>query len=101
MVGNQLSARYKLLVGRRMRSATVWPMPSIRGWTRCRRATRCSGEPARHWAGACDACVRARRTGRTLRVEVEGLLNADTALAASDQIGRSVAAARAPRIPEM
>jgi divalent metal cation (Fe/Co/Zn/Cd) transporter len=51
--------------------------------------------------GVRHAHARARWTGRTLRVEVEGFLDADTPLAAADQIGRSVAAVLAPQIPEM
>jgi hypothetical protein len=47
------------------------------------------------------AHARARWTGRTLRVEVEGFLVPDTPLLAADQIGRSVAAALAPQIPDM
>lgn len=37
----------------------------------------------------------------TLRVEVEGFLDAATSLSDSDRIGRSVAAALAPRLPQM
>jgi hypothetical protein len=40
-------------------------------------------------------------TGRTLRVEVEGFLDPDTLLADADRIGRSIAAALAPQIPDM
>jgi cation diffusion facilitator family transporter len=51
--------------------------------------------------GVTHAHVRARWTGRTLRVEVEGFLAPETPLAEADQIGRSVAIALAPQIPEM
>ncbi len=51
--------------------------------------------------GVEHAHTRARWTGRTLRVEVEGFLDPDTPLAAADQIGRSVAAALVAQIPEM
>jgi divalent metal cation (Fe/Co/Zn/Cd) transporter len=51
--------------------------------------------------GVQHAHARARWTGRTLRVEVEGFLDPDTPLAEADQIGRSVAAALAAQIPEM
>lgn len=51
--------------------------------------------------GVNHAHARARWTGRTLRVEVEGFLEPDTALAAADQIGRSVADALAAQIPGM
>jgi hypothetical protein len=45
--------------------------------------------------------ARARWTGLTLRVEVEGFLHLDTSLAAADQTGRSAAAALAAQIPQM
>jgi divalent metal cation (Fe/Co/Zn/Cd) transporter len=51
--------------------------------------------------GVRHAHARARWTGRTLRVEVEGFLDAATSLATADQIGRSVAATLAPQIPDM
>jgi cation diffusion facilitator family transporter len=51
--------------------------------------------------GVTHAHARARWTGRTLRVEVEGFLNPDATLAAADRIGRSVADALAPEIPQM
>ncbi len=51
--------------------------------------------------GATHAHARARWTGRTLRVEVEGFLDPDLPLAEADHIGRSVAAVVTPHIPEM
>jgi divalent metal cation (Fe/Co/Zn/Cd) transporter len=51
--------------------------------------------------GVQHAHARARWTGRTLRVEVEGFLDPDTLLADADRIGRSIAAALAPQIPDM
>jgi divalent metal cation (Fe/Co/Zn/Cd) transporter len=51
--------------------------------------------------GVKHAHARARWTGRTLRVEVEGFLEPDTTLTAADQIGRRVASALAPRVPDM
>jgi cation diffusion facilitator family transporter len=51
--------------------------------------------------GVDHAYARARWTGRTLRVEVEGFLKPDTTLAEADLIGRSVAAVLTPQIPEM
>jgi divalent metal cation (Fe/Co/Zn/Cd) transporter len=51
--------------------------------------------------GVQYAHARARWTGRTLRVEVEGFLEPDAPLLAADQIGRSVAAALAAQIPDM
>ena len=49
--------------------------------------------------GVLHAHARARWTGRTLRVEVEGWVNADTTVAESDRIGQSVADRLAPRAP--
>ena len=51
--------------------------------------------------GVKHAHARARWTGRTLHVEVEGFLDPQTTVAAADQIGRDVAAAIEPEIPEM
>ena len=51
--------------------------------------------------GVTHAHARARWTGRTLRVEVEGFLDPDTALGAADQLGRDVAFALASHIPQM
>ena len=52
-------------------------------------------------SGVQHAHARARWTGRTLRVEVEGFLDPETPLAAADQIGRTVASALVPQIPDM
>ena len=52
-------------------------------------------------AGVQHVQARARWTGRTLRVEVEGFLDAATPLSTADQIGRSVAAILTTRIPAM
>lgn len=152
VVGNQLVARYKLVVGRRIRSATmvadakhswldalssggaVLGLVGVAlgwGWADavagivvtgfiCHVGWEVTADMAHRLLDGVDADVvttaeavaasvpgvthahaRARWTGRTLRVEVEGFLNADTPLAAADQIGRSVAAALTPRIPEM
>jgi cation diffusion facilitator family transporter len=51
--------------------------------------------------GVQHAHARARWTGRTLRVEVEGFLDPKTPLAAADQIGRGLASALALQIPDM
>ena len=152
IAGNQLVARYKLTVGRRIRSATMvadakhsWldalssagAMLGLIGvavgwaWADAVAGIVVTGfichvgyevttdiahrlldgvEPeiiptaeatAIAVPGVQHAHARARWTGRTLRVEVEGFLDPDTPLAAADQIGRSVAAALAARIPEM
>jgi cation diffusion facilitator family transporter len=152
VLGNQLVARYKLAVGRRIRSATMvadakhsWldALSSAGavlgligvalgwGWADAVAGIVVTGfichvgwevtadiahrlldgvDPeiiltaeavATSIPGVTHAHARARWTGRTLRVEVEGFLGPDTTLAAADDIGRTVAAALAPRIPDM
>jgi cation diffusion facilitator family transporter len=152
IVGNQLVARYKLVVGRRIRSATMiadakhswldalssagamlglfgvvlgWGWADAvagvivtgfichTGWKvsvdiACRLLDGVDPEivsiaqtVATETPGVAHAYARARWTGRTLRVEVEGFLARDTRLADADLIGRRVAAALTPRIPEM
>ena len=51
--------------------------------------------------GVQHAHVRARWTGRTLRIEVEGWVDADTTVADADRIGQSVADELARELPEM
>ncbi len=51
--------------------------------------------------GVLHAHARARWTGRTLRVEVEGWVDAYTTVAASDRIGQAVADLLAAWLPEM
>ncbi|WP_322860096.1 cation diffusion facilitator family transporter [Mycobacterium europaeum] len=152
IAGNQLVARYKLVVGKRIRSATMvadakhsWldALSSAGamlglvgvalgwGWADavagivvtgfiCHVGWEVTADIAHRLLDGVDpeivttaeavaatvpgvthAHARARWTGRTLRVEVEGFLDPDTPLAAADRIGRLVAAALAPRIPEM
>jgi cation diffusion facilitator family transporter len=152
IIGNQVVARYKLVVGRRIRSATLvadarhsWldalssagalvgliavalgfrlgdPIAGLAvtvfichvGYEVTRDVVQrladgvdpvviTSAEAA---AGSVDGVIhahaRARWTGRTLRVEVEGWVSADTTVAESDRIGQSVADLLAPRLPEM
>jgi cation diffusion facilitator family transporter len=152
IVGNQLVARYKLAVGRRIRSATLvadakhsWldALSSAGamlgligvalgwGWADAVAGMVVTGfichvgwevttdighrlldgvDPdivttaetaAATVPGVLHAHARARWTGRTLRVEVEGFLDPHTPLAAADQTGRRVAAALSSQIPEM
>lgn len=152
IAGNQLVARYKLVVGKRIRSATMvadakhsWldALSSAGamlgligvalgwGWADavagivvtgfiCHVGWEVTSDIAHRLLDGVDpeiittaeavaatvpgvthAHARARWTGRTLRVEVEGFLDPGTPLAAADRIGRLVAAALAPRIPEM
>ncbi|MBS4728830.1 cation transporter [Mycobacterium sp. SM1] len=152
IVGNQLVARYKLVVGRRISSATMvadakhsWldalssagAMAGLigvaLGWTWadaiagimvtgfiCHVGWEVTSDIAHRLLDGVDpeiitiaetvaatvhgvnhAHARARWTGRTLRVDIEGFLDPDTTLAAADRIGRSVADALAPRLPEM
>ncbi|WP_375493548.1 cation diffusion facilitator family transporter [uncultured Jatrophihabitans sp.] len=51
--------------------------------------------------GVRHAHARARWTGRTLRVEMEGWVDADTTTAQADAIGRAVAARLARALPDM
>ncbi len=152
IAGNQLVARYKLVVGRRIRSATMvadakhsWldALSSAGamlgligvalgwGWADavagivvtafiCHVGWEVTADIAHRLLDGVDpeiittaetaatgvpgvlhAHVRARWTGRTLRVEVEGFLDPETPLAEADRIGRSVASTLAPQIPEM
>lgn len=152
IAGNQLVARYKLAVGRRIRSATMvadakhsWldALSSAGamlgligvalgwGWADavagivvtgfiCHVGWEVTADIAQRLLDGVDpdiittaeavaatvpgithAHARARWTGRTLRVEVEGFLHPDTPLAVADHIGRRVAAELAPKIPEM
>lgn len=152
IVGNQLVARYKLVVGRRIQSATMvadakhsWldALSSIGamlgligvalGWAWadavagivvtgfiCHVGWEVTSDIAHRLLDGVDpeiittaetvaatvpgvkhAHARARWTGRTLRVEIEGFLNPDTALAEAECIGRAVASVLAPQIPEM
>lgn len=152
IAGNQLVARYKLVVGRRIRSATMvadakhsWldALSSAGamlgligvalgwGWADavagivvtafiCHVGWEVTADIAHRLLDGVDpeiittaetaaaavpgvlhAHARARWTGRTLRVEVEGFIDPNTPLASADEIGRSVAAALTPQIPEM
>src|ERR1700739_3996862 len=152
IAGNQLVARFKLVVGRRIRSATMvadakhswldalssagamlgligvavgWAWADavagivVTGFI-CHVGWEVTADIAHRLLDGVDpeiittaetaaaavpgvmhAHARARWTGRTLRVEVEGSLDPETPLAAADQIGRCVASALAPQIPEM
>ncbi|OBG25414.1 cation diffusion facilitator family transporter [Mycobacterium sp. E3198] len=152
IAGNQLVARYKLVVGRRIRSATMvadakhsWLdalssagamlglIGVALGWAWadavagivvtafiCHVGWEVTADIAHRLLDGVDpeiittaetaaaavpgvlhAHARARWTGRTLRVEVEGFVDPKTPLAEADRIGRSVAAALSPQIPEM
>ncbi|MBW0013932.1 cation diffusion facilitator family transporter [Mycobacterium sp.] len=152
IAGNQLVARYKLVVGRRIRSATMvadakhsWldALSSAGamlgligvalgwGWADavagivvtgfiCHVGWEVTADIAHRLLDGVDpeivtsaetaaatvpgvlhAHARARWTGRTLRVEVEGFLAPETSLSAADEIGRRVAAAVASQIPKM
>jgi cation diffusion facilitator family transporter len=152
IAGNQIVARYKLLIGRRIRSSTLvadakhsWldALSSAGallgligvalgwGWADAVAGIIVTGfichvgwevtvdiahrlldgvDPeiittaeavAAKVPGVKHAHARARWTGRTLRIEVEGFLNPETTLVAADQIGRNVVSALEPEIPEM
>ena len=51
--------------------------------------------------GVLHAHARARWTGRTLRLEVEGWLDADTSVADADEVGRAVVRAIARELPDV
>jgi divalent metal cation (Fe/Co/Zn/Cd) transporter len=51
--------------------------------------------------GVMHAHARARWTGRTLRVEVEGWVDSETSVTDADRIGRHVADRLSARLPEM
>lgn len=51
--------------------------------------------------GVGQAHARARWTGRTLRVEVEGWVDANTTVADADRLGQQVADQLAPTLPDM
>lgn len=152
IVGNQLVARYKLVVGRRIQSATMmadakhswldalssagamlgligvavgWPWADavaglfVTGFI-CHVGWEVSSDIAHRLLDGVDPTVvtiaeaaaaetdgvmhahaRARWTGRTLRVEVEGWVEATTTVADADRIGRLVADRLGPELPEM
>ncbi|WP_158019182.1 cation diffusion facilitator family transporter [Mycobacterium basiliense] len=152
IVGNQLVARYKLVVGRRIQSATLiadarhsWldALSSAgallglcgvaAGWTWadgvagivvtgfiCHVGWEVTAEighrlldgvdpeviataeaVAAETPGISHAHARARWTGRTLRVEVEGWVDSAASVADADDIGRQVADRLAARLPQM
>jgi cation diffusion facilitator family transporter len=152
IVGNQVVARYKLVVGRKIQSATMiadakhswldalssagamlgligvvvgWPWADavaglfVTGFI-CHAGWEVSSDIAHRLldgvdpavittaeavaaetAGVMHAHARARWTGRTLRVEVEGWIEASTTVADADRIGRAVADRLGAELPEM
>jgi cation diffusion facilitator family transporter len=152
IVGNQLVARYKLVVGRRIQSATMiadakhsWLdtlssagallglIAVAVGWTWadavagiivtgfiCHVGWEVSTAIGHRILDGVDPAVivtaeavaaeapsvlhahaRARWTGRTLRVEIEGWVDPSTTVFDADRIGQLVAESLAPRLPEM
>jgi cation diffusion facilitator family transporter len=152
ILGNQLVARYKLVIGRRIQSATMiadakhsWldALSSAGallgligvavGWSWADAAAgllvtafighvgwevssdiahrlldgvdpaviTAAEATAAHTSGVLHAHARARWTGRTLRVEVEGWVEATTSVADADRIGRLVAGRLGAELPEM
>ncbi|WP_239337270.1 cation diffusion facilitator family transporter [Frankia sp. CiP3] len=151
VLGNQLVARYKLRVGRRIQSATLigdakhsWldalssagalaGLVAVAAGARwgdplaglavtlliCHIGWEVTTDLARHLLDGVDPAVitsaeaaattvpgvshihaRARWTGRTLRVEIEGWVDPDLPVRAADAIGRHVIAAVAHALPE-
>ncbi|WP_110314965.1 cation diffusion facilitator family transporter [Mycolicibacterium moriokaense] len=152
ILGNQLVARYKLVVGRKIQSATMiadakhswldalssagamlgligvavgWPWADavaglfVTGFI-CHVGWEVSSDiahrlldgvdpviittaeaTAAQTEGVLHAHARARWTGRTLRVEVEGWVEPTTTVAEADHLGRRVADRLATELPEM
>ncbi len=152
IIGNQLVARYKLVVGRKIQSATLvadakhswldalssagamlglicvaigWPWADavagllVTGFI-CHVGWEVSSDIAHRLLDGVDPAVvttaeaaaaetegvkhahaRARWTGRTLRVEVEGWVEASTTVAVADRIGQRVADRLGAELPEM
>ncbi|MGI8878917.1 MAG: cation diffusion facilitator family transporter [Jatrophihabitans sp.] len=152
ILGNQIVARYKLIVGRRISSATmiadarhswldalssagallglVGVLAGLRwadavagllvtgfichvGWEVTSDVAHrlmdgvdpviitTAEAAASEVPGVAHAHARARWTGRTLRVEVEGWVDAATTVSDADRIGQNVATALAGQLPEM
>jgi cation diffusion facilitator family transporter len=152
ILGNQLVARYKLVIGRRIQSATLiadakhswldalssagallgllgvaagWAWADgvagivvtgficHVGWDVSRQIVHrlldgvhptvitTADAVAAETDGVVHAHTRARWTGRTLRVEVEGWVDPHTSVADADRIGRLVADRLSARLPEM
>ena len=152
IVGNQVVARYKLVTGKRINSATLiadarhswldalssagalaglvavalgqrWGDPvagiAVTGFI-CHVGYEVSADVVHRLADGIDPGIinaaeaaagnvpgvihvhaRARWTGRTLRVEVEGWVHEDTTASSADALGREVAEAVARQLPEM
>jgi cation diffusion facilitator family transporter len=152
IIGNQIVARYKLIIGRRIHSATLvsdarhswldalssagalvgliavalgfrWgdPVAGLAvtvfichvGWEVTTdvghrlmdgvdpEIIRVAEAEASQTPGVAHAHARARWTGRTLRVEVEGWLDSTTTIANSDSIGRDVATRIGHALPDV
>ena len=150
-MGNQIVARYKLVVGRRINSATLiadarhswldalssagamagliavalgqpWGDPvaglAVTAFI-CHVGYEVTADVVRRLADGIDPSVvtgaeaaagsvpgvihahaRARWTGRTLRIEIEGWVDPDLPVRDADELGRQVAAALAREVPE-
>lgn len=88
--------------------AAAFPLPHVRDDTRDRREANRPSRPAPSaWppTGLIELLLavlnaRARWTGRTLRVEIEGWVDPDLPVRDADALGRRVATALARQIPE-
>jgi cation diffusion facilitator family transporter len=140
ILGNQIVARYKLVVGRRINSATLiadarhsWldalsSAGALAGliavalglpWGDPVAGLAVTGDVVHRLADGIDPAVitgaeaaagsvpgvmhahaRARWTGRTLRVEIEGWVDPDLPVRDADDLGRQVAAALAREVPD-
>jgi divalent metal cation (Fe/Co/Zn/Cd) transporter len=59
-----------------------------------------AGAAAGSVPGVIHAHARARWTGRTLRIEIEGWVDPDLPVRDADELGRQVAAALAREVPD-
>jgi divalent metal cation (Fe/Co/Zn/Cd) transporter len=118
IAGNQVVARYKLAVGRRIGSATLvadarhsWLDALSSAGALAGLIAVALGQPwgdpvaglvvtAGSVPGVIHAHARARWTGRTLRVEIEGWVDPDLPVRDADAIGRQVASSLARQLPE-
>ncbi len=100
IIGNQVVARYKLMVGRRINSATLIADARHSWLDALSSAGALAGLVAVAVPGVIHAHARARWTGRTLRVEIEGWVDPGLPARDSDALGRLVADEVSRTLPE-
>lgn len=100
IIGNQAVARYKMTVGRRINSATLIADAHRLADGIDPGVIDTAEAAAGSVPGVVHAHARARWTGRTLRVEIEGWIDPDTTARAADDLGRLVADEISRQLPE-